>query len=41
MCGIAGVVRLDGGKVELQTLKDMNAAMHHRDTNLDKFLVIN
>lgn len=30
MCGIAGIVRLDGGKVELQKLKNMNAAMRHR-----------
>lgn len=30
MCGIAGIARLDGGKVELQKLQAMNAAMSHR-----------
>ena len=30
MCGIAGIARLDGGKVELQKLQAMNAAMNHR-----------
>lgn len=30
MCGIAGIVRLDGGNVDLWRLKAMNAAMLHR-----------
>ncbi len=30
MCGIAGIARLDGGKVELRHLQAMNAAMSHR-----------
>lgn len=30
MCGIAGIVRFDGGSVELKRLQAINAAMHHR-----------
>lgn len=30
MCGIAGIVRLDGGGVELPRLQAMNSVMHHR-----------
>ena len=30
MCGIAGIVRLDGGGVELPRLQAMNSAMRYR-----------
>lgn len=37
MCGIAGIVRLDGGNVELERLKAMNAAMRHRGPDGEGF----